>query len=178
MDKIISILGFLFIFVELMVIIFTYYCLAKQYKYAMNSYYKKQHERPKYVVISQRNTTPQAIVVSNETEIINDQEVENELNYPVLYFYVNNKEIESVSLWEDKIFIGRSKSDDIVINEPTVSRSQCYITHETDKYFINIDRVRNPIMINHKQINKGKKELSNGDRISMGNGKVSFVFST
>lgn len=175
MDKSISFLGYMFLLIEIVVIISTYYHFVKQYNYAMKRY-SKQQERSKIFVKVLRKSALQNIVVSNRTEPINKQDVENKLNYPTLYFYLNNKEIKSIPLWDEKTFIGRSTSDDIFIDEPTVSRGHCFITKETDKYYINRGIAKNPLSINKRQFADEKKELFDGDSVSMGDGKISFVF--
>lgn len=165
----------MFILIEIVIIILTYYYLIKQYNY-IRKHNTKQQEHSKIFKEAQKEATLQNIVVSNMTAIIDQHALDKEINHPTLYFYLDNKEIKSVSLCGEKTFIGRGMSDDIFINEPTVSRSQCFITKETDKYYINLSKMNNPISINKIKCTKEKAELSDGDLVSMGNGKICFVF--
>ena len=175
MTKVINI----FIFIEMFLIIITYFHLAKQYKYALYCYNKQNKQ--KKISIYQRRTPVETIVVSNMTQAVNTDELNDELNPPVLNFSLDGKKIVEIPMKKEKIFIGRAKSDDIVINEPTISRNHCFITKENDKYFINIDINKNPVRLNTKQIDKEKyepfkKEILNGDIVSMGDGRISFQF--
>lgn len=169
-----------FIFLEILLIVITYFHLFKQYKYAIYCY-DKQNKRKK-IHISQRITPVKPRVTSNMTKAVNTDELNDELNSPILNFSIDGKKNVQIQIKKEKVFIGRSKSDDIVIDyEPTISRNHCFITKENDKYFINVDINKNPVSLNTKQIVKEKykpfkKEISNGDIVSMGDGRISFQF--
>lgn len=171
-----NILWYMFILIGILIILRTYYSLYKQFKYASYFYDRKQNTQ-NTIYASKKETPIENIISSNMTQRISTHEIDIAMNYPILYFRINNQTI-SIPLSEKKVFIGRSPEDDIVINEKSVSRSQCYITSEKDKYFINI-KGGNPISLNKKQITKEKEELTNGDVVYMGrDGMISFKFAT
>lgn len=180
MNNSINIMIYIFLFLEISLIIFTYYYLTKQYKYAVFCYKRNQHGQKKFA-IKKREYIEENIIVSNITADIDVDELNDKISLPILNFRLDGEEIVKIPMNDEKIFIGRGKSDDIVINEPTISRSNCVITKEDDKYFINIDINKNPIKLNKKQISKAKvnpfkQEIYNGDIIFMGNGRISFEF--
>ena len=172
----IGILGGTFFSAEIIIIIITYYHSLQRYKYIINNYDNKQISYKKYFIAKKENFAKD-IVISNMTQKIDTDALNKELYYPTLKFSLNGEEINSIILNQEKTFIGRSKSDDITIDEPTISRSQCFITRDDkNKYFINIDLRRNPIFINQNRVISERKELFDGDIIFMGNGKISFEF--
>lgn len=176
MEKIITFLGSLFIIVEILTIIASLQFLFPKYKYTM-AIYKEKVNKNKKIYIHREYNCSNNVVKSNMTQMINCNEINSALYYPTLKFYLNSKEIKSIPIDynREKIFIGRSKSDDIIIDDPMVSRSQCYITKENDNYFINLGINRNPVLLNEKQISESKK-LIDGDIISMANNKIYFKF--
>ncbi len=181
MNIITNIIVYITIFIEIAVIITTYYYLKKEYNYAVYCYNKNYSNRPKKIFIEKEDNIVENIIVSNITQKIDTNELNDKISIPVLSFRLDGQQIAEIPMNNEKIFIGRGKSDDVVINEPTISRSHCVITKEDDKYFINIDINKNPIKLNKKQIIKEKekpfkKEISNGDIVSMGDGRISFQF--
>lgn len=178
MEKIINSLGFLFIFTEIITLIISYYYSIKQYKRVMISYKKKQNKSPKiYISKFNDNNNNKITIESNMTERFDMQDIKNKLSIPVLRFYVNGQKTKSIKLNgnREKIFIGRSKSDDIVIDETTVSRGQCCITKDDGNFFISVDINKNPVYLNDRLL-KTKVMLQNNDIISMANGKIYYKF--
>ena len=181
MNNITNVIGYIIIVIEVTVIMITYYYLKKQYNYAVYCYSKNQH-RKKMVHINKNDDIVENIIISNITQEIDVDELNDKISPPVLSFRLDGREIIEIPVNSEKIFIGRGKSDDIVINEPTISRSHCVITKENDKFFINIDINKNPVKLNRKKIVKErekpfKEEISDGDIISMGNGRITFQFT-
>lgn len=178
MEKIINSLGFLFILTEFVILILSYCYSIKQYKHVMISYKKKQNTRPQiYVSRSDDNNYSRTVIKSNMTERFNTQDIENKLFIPILCFYVNGRKTKLIKLNgnRENIFIGRSKSDDIIIDETTVSRAQCCITRDNGKFFISVDTNKNPVYLNDKLL-KTKAILQNKDTVSMANGKIYYIF--
>lgn len=178
MVNFLNVMGFIFIFVEIIVIVITYYQLLKRYRFAVNYYKKNQNSQPPFLV-AKGTETVENIIIPNITQAINEEEIQEMMNLPTLNFLLDGNDILKIHMSNEKFFIGRGKSDDVFINEITVSRSNCMITKENDKYFITIEKDKNPVQLNRRLIGKGgtlKKEISNGDVVSMGNGRVSFEF--
>ncbi len=176
MEKFIDSLGLIFILTEIITLLISFSYSIRQYKHVMIAYKEKQSKVPK-IYISKNENYKKTVIKSNMTEQINTQEIKNKMLTPVLCFYFDNKKTKSIKLNgnRENIFIGRSKSDDIVINEPTVSRSQCCINRENGNFFITVDENRNPVYLNKKLI-KSKEKLYNNDIISMAEGKIYFKF--
>ncbi len=181
MNIITNIIIYIIIFIEIAIIVITYYYLKKEYNYAVCRYNKNYSNRLKKAFIEKKDNDVGNIIVSNITQKIDTNELNDKISIPVLSFRLDGQKVAEIPISDDKIFIGRGKSDDVVIDEPTISRSHCVITKEDNKYFINIDINKNPITLNKKQIKKRKekpfkKEISNGDIVSMGDGRISFQF--
>lgn len=176
MEKIINILWIIFILIGLFIIIITYYYFIQKYKYVMVDYKQKQ-EIVKKIYVSKSQNYKKTIIKSNMTERIDIKDIKNNISAPIIIFYFNGKKTKSIKLNgnRENIFIGRSKSDDIVINEPTVSRSQCYIIRDNGDFFITVDINKNPVYLNSKLI-ETKMKLYNNDLVSMANGKIYFKF--
>lgn len=178
MGNLLNVMGFISIFVEIIVIVITYYQLLKRYRFVMNCYKKNQSHQRSFLV-EKRTEELSSIITPNMTQAISKDELQEMMNLPSLIFFLDDEDSLKIPLKNDKIFIGRGKSDDIIINESTVSRSNCIITKENDKYFISIENGKNPIQLNKRQLGKGgslKEEILNGDVVSMGDGRISFEF--
>nr|WP_300832849.1 FHA domain-containing protein [uncultured Acetatifactor sp.] len=175
MEKIVHIFEILFILFEIFIVIITCIYSLYRYRHIMKIYEEQQNEKPYIKINNFQSRTP--IIITNMTEQINTREVDKNL-YPFLIFNLNGIEIKTVYLNQETTFIGRGKNDDIMINESTISRSQCSITKEDSNYFINIDRRTNPIYINGIEVTEEETKLIDGDTVSLGNGKISFIFVT
>jgi VWFA-related protein len=75
-------------------------------------------------------------------------------------------------LHEGDTSIGRAGTNDIVLEDPTVSRQQAKIRLEGDEFYIYDLGATNPTRVNGRVITKQK--LADGDRVEMGN--TVFVF--
>jgi pSer/pThr/pTyr-binding forkhead associated (FHA) protein len=82
----------------------------------------------------------------------------------------NNKEYE---LKDNAFTIGRNKINNIVINDPFVSRKHCQIVKVKDKFYLDDMKTKNGTYLNNKRI-KNHVELSNGDEISLYNNGPKF----
>ena len=151
MEKIIIVLWGIFILIGLFIIFISYWHFIQRYKYAMVNYKQKQENIEK-IYVSKSNIYKNTIIKSNMTERINTQDVKNNIFVPIVTFYFNGQKTKSIKLNgnRENIFIGRSKSDDIIINEPTVSRGQCCIVRENGNFFITVDATKNPIYLNNE----------------------------
>lgn len=174
MEKMINIFGYSIIFIEVITITLTFLHLSKLYKYAEYCY-NKQINKGK-AIRKKEKKAKKNIIQENMTQYLDSTNVNNILRYPNIVFYLNGKEIKSIRLKKDKISIGRAQDNDIVIDEFSISRGQCSIYAEKNKYFINNNVKSNPILINNNRIDEEKEELNNDDIVSLGNGNVSFKF--
>lgn len=177
MENFIDSLGLIFILTEIITLLISFSYSIRQYKHVMIAYKEKQSKVPK-IYISKNENYKKTVIKSNMTEQINTKEIKNKMFTPVLCFYFDNKKTKSIKLNgnRENIFIGRSKSDDIVINEPTVSRGQCCITRNNGKFFITTDINKNPVYLNNKLLKTKEEILQNNDIISMAGGKIYFKF--
>lgn len=169
MERIITFLGRSYILFGFIVGIISYYNSIRQYKYN-KTYYTQQSEKKDH---TKKKKLPH--VKSNITQYIDTDEINKEINCPIITF-INTKKMEPIRLTEDKIIIGRSKTDDIIIDNPNVSRSHCVIFKKNEKYFLELSAVKNPIYINGKKMIKTQEELADGDIISIVNANISFNF--
>lgn len=71
--------------------------------------------------------------------------------------------------------IGRAGTNDVVVDDPTVSRQQAKIKLEGKEYFLFDLATTNPCRVNGKEV-KGRRRIVENDRIEMGN--VVFVLKT
>ena len=173
MEKIITLLGNIYILFCFAVGIVSYYYLIRQYKYT-KSYYIQQ-----YKSIEKKNEQQKQKLVhvkSNLTQYLDSDAINKGMNCPVINF-INTKKIKPIILTEDKIIIGRSKTDDIIIDNPNVSRSHCVITKKNEKYFLELSALKNPILLNGKKLTGKSEELSDGDTISLVNANILFEFN-
>lgn len=169
MEGIITFLGRSYILFGFIVGILSYYYSIRQYKYN-KIYYTRQSGKKR-----QAKKEKLSHVKSNMTQYIDTNELNKEINCPIITF-INTKKTEPIRLTEDKIIIGRSKTDDIIIDNPNVSRSHCVIFKKNKKYFLELSATKNPIYINGKKMIKSQEELADGDTISLVNANISFNF--
>jgi VWFA-related protein len=64
--------------------------------------------------------------------------------------------------------IGRAGTNDVVVDDPTVSRQQAKIKLEGKEYFLYDLATTNPCRVNGKEV-KGRRRIAENDRIEMGN---------
>jgi VWFA-related protein len=69
--------------------------------------------------------------------------------------------------------IGRAGTNDIIVDDPTVSRQQAKIRHEEQTYYLYDLASTNPTLVNGKVV-KGRRKLVENDKIQMGG--VVFIF--
>lgn len=83
----------------------------------------------------------------------------------------NNGEVIDINHWETSI--GKSKSNDIVLPMPTVSRFHAVIAKKRSEWIITDTFSKNGILVNGKRV-EGKAALDDGDVIEIGS--VPLVF--
>lgn len=171
MEKIISLLGYVYILLGFTVGIISYYYLIRQYKYT-KAYYTQQHEKAKKI----NKIRKHPLVKSNITQYIDTDEINETMDCPFLDFLTAEK-IKPIRITEEETIIGRSKTDDIIIDNPNVSRSHCVITKDNKKYFIKLTAPKNPILLNGKNVAIESEELMDGDTILMVNANIKFRFN-
>jgi len=74
---------------------------------------------------------------------------------------------------KDIIFIGRSSSSDIVVNDKKVSRSHARITYSNGTYIIEDLNSKNGTYVNGSRI-RGARQLNPGDIVKIGNSEFTF----
>jgi len=78
-------------------------------------------------------------------------------------------------LSQPRIVIGRSQEADIVLNDPSVSRSHCVIEARDGAYHIRNISSSNPLTINHEPATE--KRLYSGDQLKIGVWSLAFISS-
>lgn len=76
-----------------------------------------------------------------------------------------------VVFWENSI--GRSKSSDVVVDDPAVSRNHCVLLRRKDGWFITDTGSKSGTFVNGKKI-RGRKQLLIDDTITVGNSEFQF----
>ncbi len=89
----------------------------------------------------------------------------------VTLFSRNTDKKLPVLFWENSI--GRSKSSDVVVDDPAVSRSHCVLLRRSDGWFITDTDSKSGTYVNGKRIN-GRTQLLIDDVISVGNSEFEF----
>ena len=148
-----------------------YYHLIRQYKYSKLNYIK--HQSADEEANSEKNHS--VYIKSNITRGIDSDTINKEINYPIIKF-INTKKAKSIRLEKDRIIIGRSPTDDIVIDDDQVSRSHCEIININGQYYLIISAVKNPILLNDKKVTK-EERLMDGDIICLENANILFKFT-
>lgn len=173
MEKIITFLGNIYILFGFLIGILSYFYSIRQYKYAKshNIQYQKNAEKK-----DKPKKSNLVHVKSNLTKYIDVDEINKGISCPSINF-LNTKKTEPIILTEDRIIIGRSKTDDIIIDNPNVSRSHCVITKKNERYFLELSALKNPILLNGRRLTNKKAELTDGDTISLLNANILFKFS-
>ncbi len=95
---------------------------------------------------------------------------------PNLYVIAPNGEITHFPLEKEKITIGRSKDNDLVLLDGTVSRRHAEIYKSTDGYILSDLGSYNKTRLNGTAITKAL--LQHGDKIQVGNTKLSFLLDS
>lgn len=172
MEKMIGVLGYIYIAFGFVVGISSYYYSLRQYK--TNKLYYTQHKGK--IKKNDQYIKKPVRIKSNITQYLDTNVINKELNYPIIHF-INTKNKESIRIGENRTIIGRGKTDDIVIDDPKVSRSHCVITKSRGKYYIRLTALKNPILLNNKKVTENKELLTDGDIITLVNANILFKFS-
>ncbi len=95
---------------------------------------------------------------------------------PSLYVITTDGQISNFPILKQKITIGRSKNNDLIIHDDTVSRHHAEIREMKEGFFIGDLGSYNKITVNGKSIESAF--LRHGDKIQLGLTKLSFLEST
>jgi adenylate cyclase len=95
---------------------------------------------------------------------------------PSLYVITADGQISSFPILKQKITIGRSKDNDLTLNDDTVSRHHAEILETEKGYFIGDLGSYNKTAVNGKSVEGAF--LKHGDKIQLGLTKLSFLEST
>lgn len=85
----------------------------------------------------------------------------------------SNEGEQIIKLHKKKNSIGRSKENDIVLSDFSVSRFHAFIYEEAGEWFIEDNNSTNGVYVNNKKIKKEKIEI--GDEITIGNFKLELI---
>lgn len=102
------------------------------------------------------------------------REDNKKIKYMQLTFFINGL-TKSIKILGKVTKIGRDSSNDIVINDITVSRKQCQIVYENDIFILENYSPANTTRLNGKIVKKSK-EIKCGDVVEIGN--VAFTFDS
>ncbi|MCR5833770.1 MAG: DUF3662 domain-containing protein [Selenomonadaceae bacterium] len=80
---------------------------------------------------------------------------------------ITDKKDSQVVFGERQIYLGRKDTNDLVLNDESVSRIHAYISYERHRHVIYDAGSLNGTLVNKKQIRR--HELKDGDKILMGN---------
>jgi len=95
---------------------------------------------------------------------------------PSLYVITADGQISNFPILKQKITIGRSKNNDLTLNDDTVSRHHAEILETKKGYFIGDLGSYNKTTINGKSVESAF--LKHGDKVQLGLTKLSFLEST
>ena len=95
---------------------------------------------------------------------------------PSLYVITADGQISSFPILKQKITIGRSKNNDLVLHDDTVSRHHAEILETKKGYFVGDLGSYNKTTVNGKSVESAF--LKHGDKIQLGLTKLSFLEST
>ena len=91
---------------------------------------------------------------------------QNEYEIAMLILDDGNEKAEFI-LGERQFYIGRKESNDMILNDESVSRIHAYISYERHRHILHDTNSLNGTYINQKLI--GQQELKHGDKILIGN---------
>ena len=81
-----------------------------------------------------------------------------------------------ISLFDGVTSIGRSLLNDVVVDEPRVSRQHAAIQIDADGFWISDLDSRNGTFVNEMRIGQERQRLSHWDRIQLGGKDTRWVF--
>lgn len=87
---------------------------------------------------------------------------------------INTKTEHSYQLLEGENYIGRSPDNDVVIEDPTVSRNHALIRYQNGEYILSIQAAQTDIRVNNYPIER-PIQLSSEDEILFGSTIFHFV---
>lgn len=161
----------------MVLVIYTIYETSKylklEYEKANNFYLKKQKRRSNYRVVKKQEFFKNTIK-NNVTKIINPKDINEQIGYAILSFKGENEQIKNTKIYKDRINIGRSHNNDVVISNDTVSRNQCLIVKKGEKFYICNLSNTNKTLLNGVPVDN-TMEIRYGDIVEIG--EVTFRFN-
>ena len=92
---------------------------------------------------------------------------------PRLFIYSRKGKFSQLTFKEEKIVIGRSSANDIVIKDPYSSNQHAFIYPSERGYVLRDNNSKNGTFLNSIRI-KGEVELNKGDEILIGSTRIMF----
>jgi signal transduction histidine kinase len=83
----------------------------------------------------------------------------------------------TIILAKPTITMGRLPANDLVVNEPAVSRRHAEITHSETGYFLRDLETTNGTFVNQQDIGKEEYQMKEGDRVCLARTDTSFIFT-
>jgi len=90
----------------------------------------------------------------------------------ILNFQSGPRQGDTVSIGARTLSVGRSPDNDIVIDDPTVSRRHATITHDGGRYYIEDLQSTSGVKVNGRNIIK--EPIPAGARVKLGNTEIAF----
>lgn len=147
--------------------------LMVEYKKALVYYDKKQKKRKAY-----RDTKKEEVfknvIKDNVTKIINAKKINEQIGYAMLSFVGRNENTTDTKMQKEKVNVGRSRDNDIVVNDLTVSRQQCLIVKKGYKFYICNLSNTNKTLLNGVPVDN-TMEIKYGDIVEIG--EITFRFN-
>ena len=129
----------------------------------------------KYIGETVNFTTPGVTNVANAPWCFDTDQAVNEpvgMNMNTLDFTSGPKAGETVNFGAKTISIGRSEDNDIVVDDPTVSRHHARITHQDGKYTIEDLGSTSGTRVAGKEVSMA--QIASGETVKLGNTEVGF----
>lgn len=95
---------------------------------------------------------------------------------PMLVRKGGSDDNESIPLQGRKLSMGRQASNDVVVQEPGVSRNHAELFDTDGVFYVRDLGSTNGTFVNDEKIPEGDRLLSDGDSVRLGSSTTSFVF--
>lgn len=163
--------GLMIVFVFITIYI-TIPCIKNEYNRSIIAYNKEKRAKSRYYISLQQEGI-KSLVKNNITQKINKDQVNKQVGYALLRFESKGRNIKDTRINKEKVIIGRSPSNDIVVNDKSISREQCLIVKTGKKFIIcNVSKT-NDTLLNGMPVND-TSEIKYGDVVEIGNVKFRF----
>lgn len=166
MDKLSSVFLIILIILTLVFVYYFYVYLYKQYEKASINFYKKKEAAKEYYK-TVRQFSQNRPIRNNVTAQINQDLINKRVGYAVIEFINEQGKVEKTqTVFKPNLSIGREESNDIVLYNQTISRRQCLIRYQNNKFYLCNLSDTNPTMLNGVFISN-TRQLSFGDIIEI-----------